>query len=129
MGPVTMTQTTFGARPAGGGRPDDDSWVLAADGGPRGGHAELCLLGVTPDAAGGRVFIEVLLHRRCQLRVGVYDLAGGLVRSLADGRVPPGHRKLVWDGRDDAGRVVEPGLHQVLVRGDVEEATWSVEWV
>ena len=129
MGPVTMTQTTFGDRTAMVRRRDDDSWVVANDGGPRGGHAELNLLGVTPDAAGGQVLVEVLLYRRTELRVDVYDLAGGLVRALDCGRVPPGRRVLAWDGHDARGEPAEPGLYQVLVRGATEEAVWSVEWV
>jgi hypothetical protein len=129
MGPVTMTHTTFGHTPTRFRRRDDDSWLVVADGGARGAHAELRLLGVTPEVAGGRLLVEVLLFRRTDLRVDVYDLAGGLVRALDDGRVPPGCRVVAWDGRDDDGKVVEPGLYQVLVRGETEEAAWSVEWV
>ncbi len=129
MGPVTMTHTTFGDGPARFRRRDDHSWVLAPDGGPRGAHAELSLLGVEPDTLGGRLLVEVLLYRRTSLRVDVFDLAGGLVRSLDDGRVPPGRRVVAWDGRDADGQAVEPGLYQVLVCGETEEAAWSVEWV
>lgn len=129
MGPVTMTQTTFGDKPARARRRDDQAWLVAADGGPRGGQAELNLLGVSPDAAGGRLLVEVLLYRRTNLRVDVYDLAGGLVRTLDDGRAPPGCRVVAWDGRNATGDVAEPGLYQILVRGGTEEAAWPVEWV
>lgn len=129
MGPVTMTRTTFGDTPAMMTPLDDETWVVATDGGARACQAELSLLGVTADPAGRRLLVEVLLYRRTNLSAEVYDLAGGLVRALAGGRVAPGRRVIAWDGADAAGDDVAPGLYQVLVRGETEEATWSVERV
>jgi hypothetical protein len=36
-------------------------------------------------------------------RVAIYDVAGRLVRRLHDGVLPAGERRMVWDGRSDAG--------------------------
>ena len=50
--------------------------------------------------------------------VGIYDLAGRRMRALHRGREPIGHYELRWDGRDDAGRLVAPGIY--LFRAAVE---------
>jgi len=45
------------------------------------------------------------------VRLDVYDLAGRHVRTLASGATAPGEHVAVWDGRDDAGRVVGSGVY------------------
>ena len=50
--------------------------------------------------------------------VGIYDLAGRRMRALHRGREPIGHYELRWDGRDDTGRLVAPGIY--LFRAAVE---------
>ncbi len=127
MGPVLMTQTTIGEIPTVASRTDDDSWVVAADGSAHGCRAELRLLGVSPDVRSGRLLVEIMLYRRIDVSVDVFDLAGGLVRSLDCGRFPPGRRVVAWDGLDRTGEAPAPGLYQVLVQGEHEEAAWTVE--
>jgi hypothetical protein len=39
----------------------------------------------------------------------VFDLWGGLVRDLGGDSLGPGPRDLIWDGRDDQGRLAGPG--------------------
>ena len=50
--------------------------------------------------------------------VGIYDLAGRRMRALHRGREGIGHYELIWDGRDDGGRLVAPGIY--LFRAAVE---------
>ena len=45
------------------------------------------------------------------VQVHVYNLNGQLVRKLADATYPPGAYTLTWDGRDDTGRRLSPGLY------------------
>ena len=40
-----------------------------------------------------------------------YDVRGRLVRSLVDGLVPPGRYQVSWDGKDDHGAGVAPGVY------------------
>ena len=40
------------------------------------------------------------------VRLGVYDAAGHLVRTLVDGQREAGHHVVTWDGRDGAGQAV-----------------------
>ncbi len=58
------------------------------------------------------------------LHVAVYDLRGRRVRRLLDGEpVTAGRRLLQWDGRDQHGRRVPPGLYvlRVDIRADRED--------
>ena len=51
-----------------------------------------------------------------QLRVVIYDLSGRRVRDLS--RIieyPSGARRIKWDGRDESGAVVSPGIYLVRV--------------
>ena len=51
------------------------------------------------------------------LRVGIYDLAGRRRRDLSTGRSrPSGEHRIRWDGRDDAGELVPPGMYLARIR-------------
>jgi WD40 repeat protein len=43
--------------------------------------------------------------------VRMYDVRGRAVRTLVDELVPPGRYQAVWDGNDDFGRRVTPGMY------------------
>jgi flagellar hook assembly protein FlgD len=47
--------------------------------------------------------------------IGVYDVAGRLVRQLIDAPVEAGHHALVWDGRGRNGTVLGSGIYFVRV--------------
>jgi flagellar hook assembly protein FlgD len=41
----------------------------------------------------------------------VYDISGRLVRTLGEGRFPAGSNSVTWDGLDDRGIRVIPGIY------------------
>ena len=45
------------------------------------------------------------------VRLAVYDAAGRVMKTLANGSLEAGQYRRVWDGRDDAGRSVATGLY------------------
>jgi hypothetical protein len=45
--------------------------------------------------------------------LNIYDLAGRLVRTLHSGRLAAGQHRMVWDGRDDAGRDSASGAYLI----------------
>lgn len=45
------------------------------------------------------------------LRIGIYDVGGRRVRALVDGVQAPGERWVSWDGTNDLGRAVPPGMY------------------
>lgn len=57
--------------------------------------------------------------------VGVYDLSGRLVRRQYCGMFPAGYQRWRWDGRDETGRPVKPGVY--LVRTKVGEKIRTIK--
>ncbi len=51
------------------------------------------------------------LPEKGRARVEVYDVAGRLVRLLAEGARPAGEHEVVWDGRDGQGHSVSSGVY------------------
>ena len=55
--------------------------------------------------------LECDLARAGEITLGVYGVDGRRVRTLAAGVHPAGVHRLVWDGRDDAGRPLAAGIY------------------
>ena len=70
-----------------------------------------------PTRAGSSV--RASLEAPCSVRLAVFDAAGRLVRRLFDGPRDAGEFAQSWDGTDDAGRAVAPGVYfyQLDARG------------
>lgn len=83
--------------------------------------ARLALAAPFPNPArGGRAVIEFTVPAGgpAPLRLGVFDLAGRRVRSLAEGGFDAGVHRIAFDGRDERGARLAPGLYFVqLSRG------------
>ncbi len=43
--------------------------------------------------------------------VAIHDLTGRLVRTLASGSFESGYHATTWDGRDEQGSIVPPGIY------------------
>lgn len=81
--------------------------VLDAPGGAR----VLSLAAPRPNPGRGLVTLEYSLPRETPLRLAVYGAGGRQVRTLATGLGAAGTHVVVWDGRDDAGHRVAPGVY------------------
>ncbi len=64
-----------------------------------------------PNPFNAQTAIEYSLPQAAQLRIAVFDLAGQRVRTLVEGQQEAGRFRVVWDGRDEAGRVVANGAY------------------
>lgn len=62
--------------------------------------------------------VDVTLASRGPATLAVFDLGGRRVRRLLEGDLAAGSQPVVWDGRDDQGVNVRPGLY--LMRLDVQ---------
>ncbi len=58
------------------------------------------------------------LKRNAYLNCDIYNLRGQKVRSLADSAVGSGEQMLVWDGRDDDGKLLGSGIYFLKLRLD-----------
>jgi hypothetical protein len=56
------------------------------------------------------------------VRLGVYDVRGRLVRVLDQGRRGAGEFEVVWDRRDDGGRLVARGVYMLQLTTDDEQS-------
>lgn len=59
----------------------------------------------------GEISIRFALPAAADAEVRIFDVAGRVVRTVADGRFPAGENHLAWDGRDDSGREVSSGVY------------------
>lgn len=88
-------------------------------------EAQLSSSVVTPNADGvnDETRITLIMSQFASVvdvRVGIYDLAGRRVRTLVDERRSAGAYDEAWDGRDDGGSVVPPGLYLCRVSVDAD---------
>jgi hypothetical protein len=62
--------------------------------------------------------------------VGVYDLQGRRVRDLSvQEERPSGEHRLPWDGRDEGGRLVPPGMYLVRIRFETDSGATHTQAV
>jgi hypothetical protein len=60
--------------------------------------------------------VEFTLAEDCAVGVTVFNVTGQRVRVLVDESRPPGLYRVVWDGRDDRGSRVSPGVYFYRLR-------------
>ena len=76
------------------------------------------------DQVNDQVHIEYILLELAgtgAVEVGIFDLAGRRVRQLYRGADTSGQYARTWDGREDGGSVVAPGLYLYRVQVDTDE--------
>jgi hypothetical protein len=73
--------------------------------------ARFALLGNQPNPFGEVTTISLSLVAPGRVRLRIYNSAGELVSTLADGEMTAGTLEIQWDGRDDAGNAVPPGTY------------------
>ena len=83
--------------------------------GPGPGPAETRVT-VVPNPCRAAATIVVETAAAGEQQVIVCDVQGRAVRHLDRGTIAPGTRRIAWDGRDDAGVRLAPGIYRVLVR-------------
>jgi hypothetical protein len=64
-----------------------------------------------PNPASGRAWIELALDHGARGRLDVLDLEGRVLANLASGWMDAGRRQVFWDGRDERGNAVSPGVY------------------
>lgn len=90
------------------------------------------LLALTPSVSqGGEIEIAFRVGTEyLPTDVSIFDTSGRLVRTLVSEALPEGVRSSSWDGRDDTGQAVGPGIYLVrLAWGGQTRATGRVSLV
>jgi hypothetical protein len=63
------------------------------------------------------------MPRRVRVQLDVIDVNGRVVRTLASGMAPAGRHSAAWNGSDNAGALVGPGIYFIRMRADDFSAT------
>jgi flagellar hook assembly protein FlgD len=74
-------------------------------------HAGPICVSISPNPFNPVASIEYLMPTAGDLLVEIYDIRGGLVRTLVDGAVNSGSGRLTWNGRNGHGSPVSSGLY------------------
>jgi hypothetical protein len=72
-----------------------------------------------PNPFNGQTTIVYGLPVPSQVRIDIYNIAGQRIRNLAHDAQGPGRYRLVWNGRDAAGRRVGNGIYFVRLETEV----------
>ena len=98
---------------------DVDGLVPVADGVP----AAPLLAQNTPNPFNPTTSIEFTLERASHVNLGVYNLKGQLVATLADRDYGEGAHRVTWSGMSDAGEAMPSGLYLYRVTTDERSQT------
>jgi len=59
--------------------------------------------------------ISFTLPKDEMVKIKIYDLLGQEIRTLANEMMPPGSKRVIWDGRDQLGKLVPSGAYYYLL--------------
>jgi hypothetical protein len=76
-----------------------------------GGPRLVSALRARPNPSAAHTSLSFTVAARSTVRIGIHDTQGRAVRVLHDGVLEAGPHGTLWDGRDDAGRSVPPGVY------------------
>lgn len=71
-----------------------------------------------PFKDGDRVFFQLSMPKAAKIKIQVFDLLGRPIKVLMDGEAPEGTRDIEWDGRDETGTAVPPGIFICVLFSD-----------
>jgi len=66
-----------------------------------------------PNPVHGTTSVSYVLAQAGRVQISVHDPGGRLVRRLVEGERPAGSATVIWDGTDDTGRRLGPGVYFV----------------
>jgi len=76
-----------------------------------------------PNPFNAETVISFALHKTSHVKLEIYNILGQKVMDLVDERVSAGYKKVVWDGKDNAGKTVASGVYLYQLKaGDFMEA-------
>jgi glucose/arabinose dehydrogenase len=74
-------------------------------------------MSAAPNPFRTRTEIQFAMAEAGAVKLEVYDVSGRRVRRLLEGAVGPGTSRVAWDGSDDGGSPLPPGVYMGRLRG------------
>jgi hypothetical protein len=71
-----------------------------------------------PNPFSSFTWIDYSIPEQCRVTLSVYDIRGDLVRTLYDGKQPAGTYSIKWNGRNNAGVSMNPGVYFCRLQTD-----------
>jgi FlgD Ig-like domain len=93
------------------------------------GPARFELAPAWPNPARDRARIAFAIPQSGPVSLRLFDLGGGLIRTLIDGSLSAGPHEVQWDGRDQQGRAVNAGIYFYRLQVAGQSAARHVVWV
>ncbi|MBW6516017.1 MAG: T9SS type A sorting domain-containing protein, partial [Candidatus Cloacimonetes bacterium] len=90
---------------------------------PEGVPYVTALHGNYPNPFNPETRISFTLGKESEVKILIYNIRGQLVKSLLETRMQDGQHTVLWDGKDDLGRLVGSGLYFYTLQTDDYRAT------
>lgn len=84
---------------------------------------KFALFPATPNPTRATATFRFDLPRRGRTILRIYDVAGRLVRTMADEPLPGGHHQVTWDGRDNQKHTSASGIYLIRIQWQDRSAT------
>jgi len=105
------------------GRSIEPEVMLGVNEGARRKPRAFALFQNIPNPFSGNTVIKYALPRDVDVELTIYNIAGQRVRTLVNGMQRAGYKAIEWDGRDDSGRRVAPGVYFYKMKAGEFKAT------
>jgi hypothetical protein len=97
--------------------------------GPGASGAAVQLQSAYPNPAHGATRLRFRLAREAVVTLAIYSSAGRRLRTLLRGLRPSGEHEVQWEGSDDGGRSVPPGLYVVRLEALGRVESHKLVWL
>jgi hypothetical protein len=99
---------------------------IAGDETPSLRASDVALLPAYPNPFNPSTTIRYEITSAQRITLGVYDVQGRLVKTLADRAENAGAHEITWQGRDNRGQIVASGIYLVRLAGEDQVATRKI---
>jgi poly-gamma-glutamate capsule biosynthesis protein CapA/YwtB (metallophosphatase superfamily) len=91
--------------------------------------ASLTSLRSFPNPAKSAITFQYNLTEPAEVNLNVYNILGQEVRALSNGIQTAGYKKVIWDGRDNHGRLLGAGVYFCRLQVGTQEQSQKVVWL